>query len=245
MPRALVLLLGFALCLAAQESPKPEPDPATPAPAVVAPVAPAVPVVVPVAPASAPAAPVPAPKPVMPKAPLQDDGLLDPSWFGDGISFTKGEDVDFFWMKPGLDLSGHTLFMKPWDDPAMLRKGRDGKDNAKATEITDSFPGMLRGALTGAFNGKAKVSRTDGDLTLVGRFVDANAGSKAAKFLLGFGAGSETATWDLKILDPKTGEVLLAVHHRAISGTAMSNIQDKLVKWADKFATFVATRAIK
>jgi len=39
--------------------------------------------------------------------------------------------------------------------------------------------------------------------------------------------------------------VLLAVHHRAISGTAMSNIQDKLVKWADKFATFVAARAIK
>ena len=104
---------------------------------------------------------------------------------------------------------------------------------------------MLRGALTGAFNGKAKVSRTEGDLTLIGRFVDVNAGSKAAKFWLGFGAGSETATWDLKILDPRTGELLLAVHHRAISGSAMSNIQDKLVKWADKFATFVATHAIK
>ena len=99
----------------------------------------------------------------------------------------------------------------------MLRKGRNGKDNAKATEITDSFPGMLRGALTGAFNGKAKVSRSEGDLSLVGRFVDANAGSKAAKWLVGFGAGSETA---------------------------MSNIQDKLVKWADKFATFAASRAL-
>jgi hypothetical protein len=188
---------------------------------------------------------VPAPKPAAPKAPLLDDGLLDPAWFGDGITFTKGDDVDFFWIKPGLDLTGRVLFMKPWEDPAMLRKGRDGKDNARATEITDSFPGMLRGALTGAFNGKAKVSRTDGDLVLVGRFDDANAGSKAAKWLIGLGAGSETATWDLKVLDPKTGEVLLAVHHRAISGTAMSNIQDKLVKWADKFATFVATRAIK
>ncbi|MBP1772957.1 MAG: hypothetical protein H6P99_2120 [Holophagaceae bacterium] len=127
----------------------------------------------------------------------------------------------------------------------MLRKGRDGKDNAKATELTDSFPGMLRGALTGAFNGKAKVSRTEGDLTLIGRFVDANAGSKAAKWLIGLGAGSETATWDLKVVDPKTGELLLAVHHRAISGTAMSTIQDKLVKWSDKFATFVASRATK
>jgi hypothetical protein len=187
----------------------------------------------------------PAPKPVAPKAPLLDDGLLDPSWFGDGIAFTRGEDVDYFWIKPGMDLGGRTVFMKPWEDPAMLRKGRDGKDNAKATEITDSFPGMLRGALAGAFSGKAKVSRTEGDLVLVGRFVDANAGSRAAKFWLGFGAGSETATWDLKLVDPKTGELLLAVHHRAVSGSALSSIQDKLVKWADKFATFLGSRAIK
>jgi hypothetical protein len=207
-----------------------------------APVAPAAALAAPAAPA---AAPVAAPKLAAPKAPLLDDGLLDPSWFGDNIAFTKGDEVDFFWIKPGLDLTGRTLFMKPWEDPAMLKKGRDGKDNAKATEITDSFPGMLRGALSGAFNGKTKVSRNEGDLTLTGRFVDANAGSKAAKWLIGLGAGSESATWDLKILDPKSGEVLLAVHHRAISGTAMSNIQDKLVKWADKFATFVATRAIK
>jgi len=230
-------LLAATLCLglSAQEAPKP--DQAVPAPTPIAVPAPA--------PALAPA-PTPTLAPTPPtKLPFLDEGLLDPAWFGGAVNFTKGDDVDFFWIKPGLDLTGRTLFMKPWEDPAMLRKGRDGKDNAKATEITDSFPGMLRGALMGAFNGKAKVSRTEGDLVLVGRFVDANAGSKAAKWLVGFGAGSETATWDLKIVDPKTGDLLLAVHHRAISGTAMSNIQDKLVKWADKFATFVATRATK
>ena len=249
MHRALVLCLFASLGLIAQEAPKADPAPggqvvpatpnATPTPT---------PAVVPaVAPVPAPA-PVTAPAPVVPpavKAPLLDEGLLDPAWFGTTLTFTKGDDIDFFWIKPGLDLTGRVLFMKPWEDPTMLRKGRDGKDNAKATELTDSFPGMLRGALTGAFNGRAKVSRTEGDLVLVGHFVDANAGSKVAKFLIGLGAGSETATWDLKILEPKTGEVLLAVHHRAISGTAMSNIQDKLVKWADKFATFVASRAVK
>lgn len=220
MPRLLTLILGSALCLAAQEAAKPETGPAA---------------------AATPAATAKAPAP----AALLDDGLLDPSWFGEGVAFTKGDDVDYAWVKPGLDLSGHTLFMKPWEDPAMLRKGRDGKDNAKATELTDSFPGMLRGALTGAFNGRAKVSRTEGDLVLTGRFVDANAGSKAAKWLIGLGAGSETATWDLKIQDAKTGELLMAVHHRSISGTAMTSIQDKLVKWADKFAAFVAGRAVK
>lgn len=215
MSRTLALILGLALGLNAQA-------PATPEAAV-----------------------MPASSAVSTKPALLDDGLLDPAWFGPGITFTKSDDVDFFWTKPGLDLAGHTVFMKPWDDPLMLRKGRDGKDNAKATEITDSFPGMLRGAMNGAFNGRAKVSRTEGDLVLVGRFVDANAGSKAAKWLVGFGAGSETATWDLKIVDAKSGEVLLAVHHRAVSGTAMSNIQDKLVKWADKFATFLASHALK
>ncbi len=235
MSRVAPLVLLSALCLLAQEAPRAEPSPEVPA-------------VKSILPTALPATTAPTPEPPTPKplAPaLQDDGLLDPAWFGEGVTFTKGDEVDYFWVKPGLNLAGHTLFMKPWEDPVMLRKGRDGKDNAKATEITDSFPGMLRGALTGAFNGRARVSRTEGDLTLVGRFVDANAGSKAAKWLIGLGAGSETATWDLKILDPKTGEVLVAVHHRAISMTAMSNIQDKLVKWADKFATFLGTQATR
>ncbi len=83
--------------------------------------------------------------------------------------------MDYFWIKRGPDLTGHTVFMRPWEDPAMLRKGRDGKDNAKATEIRDGFPGMRRGALAGAFNGKANVSRSQGDLVLVGRSVAAQA----------------------------------------------------------------------
>ncbi len=217
-----VLVVALCLGLGAQEAPKPAAPPATPI-----------------------AAATPAPAPPAAPAALQDDGLLDPAWFGAGIAFAKSDDVDFFWVKPGLNLAGRTIQMKAWEDPSMLRKGRDGKDNAKATELTDAFPAMLRGALAGAFNGKAKVSRTEGDLTLTGRFVDANAGNKVAKWLIGLGAGSETATWDLKVLDTKTGEVLLAVHHRAISLTAMSNIQDKMGKWADKFSTFVATQAIK
>lgn len=203
----------------------------------------------PVPTAAAPSAPAPAPAPPAPRPPVNaprlDEGLLDPAWFGEAVTFAKGDDVDFFWVKPGLDLSGRTLWMKPWEDPAMLRKGRDGKDNAKATALTDSFPGMLRGALSGALNGKAKVSRSEGDVVLLGRFVDANAGSKAAKWLIGLGAGSETATWDLKLVDAKTGELLVALHHRAISGTAMSSIDDKLVKWADKFGTFVAQKTLK
>lgn len=248
MLRIAALFTVLGLLGNAQDAPTPAPAP-VPSPTSVPPTA---------APAAQPPAPQDSSTPTQPGPPasskpktasaaptLLDNGLLDPSWFGEGVNFTKGEDIDFFWMKPGFDLTGHVIYMKPWEDPAMLKKGRDGKDNAKATEITDSFPGILRGAITGALNGKAKASRNEGDLILIGRFVDANAGSKVAKFMIGLGAGSETATWDLKLLDAKSGELMLAVHHRAISGTMMSSISDKLAKWADKLATFLATHAAK
>lgn len=233
--RRIALLLLISLGLGAQEATTPTPQ-VTPAP-VGTPETTSVPT-----PGQAPA---PAPKRERKPQPLQDEGLLDPSWFGEDITFTKNDQVDFFWMKPGLDLSGRVIHMKAWDDPVMLKPKRDGKDNSVATRLTDAFPGMLRGSITGAMNGKAKASRNDGDITLIGRFVDANAGSKTAKFMIGLGAGSETATWDLKLLDTKTNELLLAVHHRCVSATMMSNIDDKLVKWADKFSLFLAQKALK
>ncbi len=195
--------------------------------------------------APAVATPKPAPKPIPAPLPKLDKGLLDPAWFGGEVTLAKSgvEAIDFIWIKPNLKLAGHSVWMKPWEDPAMLDKGRDGKDNAKATVLTDTIPSTLRGALTGAFGTKAKFSRNEGDLELIGRIADCNAGSSAAKWLVGFGAGSETVTFDFKIVDPKTGEVLLAGHHRTISGTSMSTIDGKLVKWADQFGAYLAQAA--
>lgn len=236
MSRALLLSLTLALGLVAQEAPKPEAPPVPPQPATeAAPPAPAVPV------AEAPVTPA-APKKVMP---LMDDGLLDPNWFGPEVVFAKHDEVDYFWIKPDLDLTGRTLLMKPWDDPVMLKKGRDGKDNAKATALTDTLPATLRGALSGALTGKAKVSRNEGDVEVLGRITDCNAGSSAAKWLVGFGAGQENVTFDIKLVDAKTKELLVAIHHRTISGTNLSNIEGKLVKWADKFGQFMAQKVVK
>lgn len=232
--RLTALLLAASALLPAQEA-APSAAPA-PAPAPAAAPAPA--------PAASPVPPPPAAKPAV-NAPRLDDGLLDPAWFGEAVAFAKAEDVDFVWVKPGTDFAGRTLWMKPWEDPVMLRKGRDGKDNAKATVLTDSIPGTLRGALAGAFNGRAKVSRTEGDLELVGRVVDCNAGSTAAKWLIGMGAGQENVTFDLKIVDARTKELLVAVHHRTISGTNLSNIEGKLVKWAEKFGLLLAQKTLK
>jgi hypothetical protein len=93
----------------------------------------------------------------------------------------------------------------------------------------------LAGGLAAALEGVAKVSRREGDIQVVGRIVDCKAGSKAAKFLVGMGAGSASATWDLKFVDRQSGELLLALHHRAISGTYLTDIDDKIVKWIEEF----------
>lgn len=222
MKSALLFALPLSLLAQAPAVQAPAPAPAAEAPA---------------APAATPA-PAPAPAP-LPTAVL-DKGLLQMSWYGQDLAFAKTDDIDFYWVKPGLKLAGHTICFKPWEDPAMLEKGRDGKDNSKATALTDSMPSQIRGALNGAFEGKAKVSRSEGDLEMLGRVVDCNAGSKAAKFMIGLGAGSATVTWDMKLVDPRTHELLMAVHHRVVSATIMSDIEDKVAKWADKFARQLA-----
>ncbi len=224
---ALAALISIALV--AQESPKVE--------SVLPPVSNPT-----VAPAPAPPA-TPAPKPQITET--LDKGLLQMAWFGEKVPFVKGEDIDFYWIKPGVDLTGHTIVFKNWDDVVMLEKHRDGKDNSKATALTDAMPSQIRGAMAGAFGGKAKVSRTEGDLELIGRVVDCNAGSKAAKFMVGYGAGSATLTWDMKVVDAKTHELLMAVHHRVVSATFMSNLEDKVEKWSDKFARFLVQQTLK
>lgn len=226
--RTLLLSLALPFALQAQE--------AAPAPAV----PPA-----PTQPEAAKPAPAPAPAPKAAAFKVLDDGLLEEKWFGGPVAFAKGDEVDFSWFKEGASFTGRTLWFKPWEDPVMLKPGRDGKDNAKATTLTDSIPATLRGALAGALAGKAKVSRSEGDILVLGRVVDCNAGSRAAKFLVGWGAGSEIVTYDIKFVDAASGELLAAVHHRVISGTSLSTIEDKMVKWADKFATFMAARILK
>lgn len=97
------------------------------------------------------------------------------------------------------------------------------------------MPSRLRGALAATLSGVAEVSRDEGDITVTGRLVDCEAGSRAAKMWVGFGAGKAYATWDIKFTDKATGELLVAVHHRSVSGTSYSEIDAKVAKWLEEF----------
>ncbi len=163
-----------------------------------------------------------------------DKGLLDPSWFGQSLEFHHVEGIDYLWVADGFSLAGKTLEIADWEKPEFLGKKRDAKDSARAYALTTSMPDWLQGALANALGDSTEVSRDKGDVVLSGRIVDCNAGSKAAKWLVGFGAGSAAATWDMKFVDASSGKLLAAIHHRAISGTTMSNIDDKVLKWLDE-----------
>jgi len=171
-----------------------------------------------------------------PAVAVRDDGRLDEAWFGGSAPLKPGKDADFLWVKPGLDPTGHRIRLMTWEPPVLLFPGRNDKDRQKAVELTYSFPLQLRSDLGKALAGKATLSSTDGDWVLLGRFVDANAGSDVTRLLFPVGPGTASATWDLKLVDTLTGELLLGVHHRCLSGSAFTGIPDKLEKWSRKFA---------
>ncbi|HET8715756.1 MAG TPA: hypothetical protein VFM16_08020 [Holophagaceae bacterium] len=56
--------------------------------------------------------------------------------------------------------------------------------------------------------------------------------------------GPEVVTCDFKVVDAQTGELRLAVYHRAISGTALSTIRDRFVRWCDAFEGFLKVKSL-
>jgi len=174
-----------------------------------------------------------------------DDGLLDPKWFGEGVAFTEAKGIDYVWIKPGLNLTGKTIHIKVWEDPIVPKRGLFGRHEKTAKIHTKNFPPKLQKALAQVLEGRAKISESEGDAVLIGRFVAAKAQSG---YSFGIGGGgleisSESATWDLKITDAKTGEPLLALHHR-VFGINIP-IELRLSQWANHFAAFVVDKALK
>ncbi|HJV90433.1 MAG TPA: hypothetical protein VJ623_09025 [Holophagaceae bacterium] len=188
--------------------------------------------------------------PQAPPAPAKlDDGLLDPAWFGPDAVLAKGAEADYVWIRPGLRLEGRTVRAGEWADPLMLRPRAEGRDLAAATRLTDLFPPLLRGALKTAFKGRAAVSRAGGDILLVARIVDADAGSTFGGRTVSASGNCDSVTWDLKLLRASDGQVLLAAHHRIVrsgfGAAVISPIEEHFASWADDFARWLAEAALQ
>ena len=179
---------------------------------------------------------------------LLDEGTLDPAWFGGDREFRHADEIDYLWVKPGFALDGRKILFADWEAPQFLgekAEDRDSKDKRLANDLTRNMPEIFGEAFRNAPAGKVTVVKSGGDLKVVGRIVDCSGGSAAAKFWVGMGAGSGNTTFDLKLIDSKSGEMVAAIHHRVVSGSNLSTTDSKLVKWVDEFAERLAKKGLE
>lgn len=166
-----------------------------------------------------------------------DDGKLVMSWFSKGdLEFREADGVDYLWVANGFSLEGHTIHFKEWPEPEFLGEKaaeRDANDRRLARQMNAEMARLFQEELGRGLKG-VETSLSKGDLVAEGRIVDCSTGSTAAKVLVGFGAGSGFTTIDLKIKEKKTGKLVLAMHHRVVSGTSWSTTDSKFIKWVGK-----------
>jgi hypothetical protein len=176
-----------------------------------------------------------------------DDGRLEPSWFGAVTGdWREADEIDYLWVRPGAALEGRSLAFAPWPDPVWLGDDeRDAKDKRLAKEISADMPGVLAEAFSNAFGSRLTVVESGEQVRVEGRMVDCSTGSEAAKFWVGMGAGAGVVVVDLKFVDAASGELLAAVHHRAVSGTNWSTSDSKIVDWADEMADQIAKKGFE
>ena len=136
-------------------------------------------------------------------------GRLDPAWFGPAGAFSPSPTLGLAWVKPGLDLKGRSLQVRDWQPAVWLLGKRAIHDEHLQMRMAPSLaPGLAKGLGKG-LKGTLPVSRTAGDLFLLGRVVDATGGSGDAQFA----TQPCTLTFDLKLVDADSGELLAAFHH--------------------------------
>ncbi len=179
--------------------------------------------------AQEPASPPPAPTQTL------DKGHLDPTWFHlPASAFTPQTVADYGWIKPGFKLAGRSIKVV-WEEPKWTDPGM-AEDNIAAAEIhRKNFPLYLKDAL-GTLGG-VKTSFDEGDLVLVGRLVDCNI--KGGFMSMAW----EDITWDLKLVDPATGETLVAFHNRLMGGNGWkgNGSRKRFLAWTESLAKFAKT----
>ncbi len=148
-----------------------------------------------------------------------DGGLLEPAWFGPGPVWSRDWRVDYFWAKPGVRMDPPAIYLSPWEEPKFLSE-RGSLDYASGWQAAELLQYRLRTRLKGIPGIRLATSPEQTPYHALGRIVEATHIRQGAVATFGLAAGLPTFTWDFKVVDVRTGEVLLASHHRSIWGPA-------------------------
>jgi len=180
-----------------------------------------------------------APKPARPPiTKVEDEGLLEHEYFGFAAPFAPKLGTDALWIKDGLSLKGRQVTYRAWETK-VLRAARQEKDLQRAADLAKLIPDSLMPQLRATFQGVAdwQLGGT-GDYRFEARIVDANVPNKASKLVFGWLGGKENlenVTWDMKLVDAKTGETVLAFHHRVVKVNTLGSLDSSLRDWASDF----------
>lgn len=179
---------------------------------------------------------VPALLAAQPAAPL-DEGRLDPAWFGPAAAFQPSKTLGFQWLKPGLDLRKRSLRLKPWESTAWILGPRALKDQLLVERFERAMVPALTKGLRRGLKGALPVSTTEGDAILVGRLVDAvGEGGDTISF------GTASLSFDLKLVDGDTGE-LLAAFHQTLEGLGADVLSIQYAAWCEHLGQALAAAA--
>ena len=163
-----------------------------------------------------------------------DEGRLDPAWFGAGTIFQPSKAFGFQWLKPGLDLRHRKLRLKPWEPVTWLLGKRAMKDQFFLQRVEPTLPAGLERGLRRGLKGTIPVSTTDGDCFLVARVVDAV--GQVDDYM---SMGTAALSFDIKLVDGDTGEVL-AGFHDTLQGGNPESIPVQFSRWCEGLGRMLA-----
>jgi hypothetical protein len=159
--------------------------------------------------------------------PALDEGRLDPAWFGAAVAFQPAKGFAYLWLKPGFAIQGRTVHVVDWEPPAWLGKKRGSKDRTFLRRMEGTVEKLLEDGLRKGLGGQARVSRKEGDLLLAGRSTDAVGEDDSGSF-----TGAVSITFDLRLSDAASGEVVGAFHH-TISSLSEGSWTPFFLEWCE------------
>jgi hypothetical protein len=166
-------------------------------------------------------------------APL-DEGRLDPAWFGVGLEFRNAGEIDYLWVRPGCELDGRKLRFVPFGKVEFLGENatkRKPQTRERAEALSPILHEHLADRFRNAFEKRISIVAADEDLRVEGRVVDASSGFITVTYV---GVSHcIPLTVDLRFVDAATGELLAAIHHRAVEDDWDEWLEDIVEEIAD------------
>ncbi len=164
------------------------------------------------------------------------------SYLGD-FKLTEGPKLDFVYIAPSFNAMGAVIQVKDFTMEAPLPEDEADDDDAEDVRWEEAGKMMAEAIVTKTgpkLKGKTvSLTKDEAPYVMDGRIFEFERGSRAARFLVGFGAGSGYITFEFKVVEAASGNVVLAAKHRRLAPGVTMDLKDLINDFAkDEFPEF-------